>query len=90
MGMKLRYLLLGAMVASALMLQCCSGQPADLKCSLLPCHMEPPSTFTAKQQQAFHDCWTHTHFPLVVLNSGARFQRAYDHCISEAKATPSP
>src|SRR5258708_12908963 len=36
------------LIVSARMLQSCSGQTDDLKCSLLPCRMEPPATFTTE------------------------------------------
>jgi hypothetical protein len=36
------------LIVSARMLQSCSGQTADLKCSLLPCRMEPPATLTTE------------------------------------------
>ncbi len=55
------------LIVSARMLQSCSGQPADLKCSLLPCRMEPPATLTTKQTQAWHDCMNHKHqFPIAL------------------------
>jgi hypothetical protein len=80
---------LAILIVWAWMLQSCAGQPADLKCGLLPCHVEPPETLAPNQQQAFHDCWKQRHQDLVGLSTAAREQRDYDNCLSEAKAAPS-
>jgi hypothetical protein len=71
------------------MLQSCAGEPADLKCSLVPCTMEPPATLTASQQQAWHDCMARKHPSFIALSTGAMQQRDYDDCVLEAKATSS-
>ena len=70
------------------MLQSCAGEPADLKCSLVPCHMEPPAALTVKQTQAWHDCMSNKHQFPIVLSTSAMNQRDYDDCVAEAKAIP--
>ena len=85
-----RALGLAFLMGCAWLLQSCAGQPADLKCSLIPCQMQPPATFTAKQQTEFHDCWKREYSGLIRLSTGAMLQRDYDKCVEEAKAAPSP
>jgi hypothetical protein len=77
-----------ALIAFACMLQSCAGEPADLKCSLVPCHMEPPAALTVKQTQAWHDCMSNKHQFPIVLSTSAMNQRDYDDCVAEAKAIP--
>jgi hypothetical protein len=78
-----------ALLMSLWLLQSCTGQPADLKCSLVPCTMEPPATLTASQQQGWHDCMAKKHQSFIALTTGAMQQQDYDDCVSEAKGTPS-
>jgi hypothetical protein len=68
------------LIVSARMLQSCSGQPADLKCSLLPCRMESPATLITK-----YDCMNHKHQFPIALSTAAMIQRDYDDCVSAQK-----
>jgi hypothetical protein len=80
------------LIVCASLLGACAGQPSDLKCSLVPCEMSPPSTFTATQEQAWHDCMKRTReqYPValgsVAISTTSKEQRDYDACVTEAKA----
>jgi hypothetical protein len=76
----------------SLLIGACTGQPSDLKCSLVPCQTSPPENFTTAQQQAWH-CMTQkaderplSHSP-VGLTTIPNVQRDYDACVTEASAT---
>jgi len=71
------------LIACACLIQACSGQPSDLKCSLLPCQMTPPATFTAQQQDAWHACMDRKR---SVITTIPKEQRDYDACVAEAQA----
>jgi hypothetical protein len=81
-----------ALVLSACLMAGCAGQPSDLKCSLVPCHLTPPENFTAKQQGAWLECMKRTHErrPLsvgpVAITTMPKEQRDYDACVTEAQA----
>jgi hypothetical protein len=91
---------LTAVIASAWMFQSCAGEPADLKCSLVPCRTEPPMTLTANQRQAWHDCMNQRReeYPIALgpvgLTTTTKEQRDYDDCVSQVRAVrsaaPSP
>jgi len=79
------------LIVCASLMQACVGQPSDLKCSLVPCEMSPPSTLTATQEQAWHDCMKRAreHSPValdsVAISTTSKEQRDYDACVAEAK-----
>jgi hypothetical protein len=96
-SVRLAFVLGGVLlVAAALALYgCVAGQPADLKCSLIPCYTELLATMTANQKQAFHGCMKRKRQenPLalgpVLVTTLAKQQRDYDNCVSQASAAPS-
>src|SRR5260221_7232912 len=79
------------LMVCAFLMQACAGQPSDVKCSLVPCEMSPPATFTATQEQAWQDCMKRARerspvaIGSVALSTTAKTQRDYDACVSEAK-----
>jgi len=68
------------LIVSARMLQSCSGQTADLKCSLLPCRMSRRRR-SQRNTQAWHDCMNHKHQFPIALSTAAMIQRDYDDCV---------